>query len=61
MMPPMGGQELQGVLGGVADGLDLSKSPLCELFKNCTRGSLLSAVFLACYKLNHSGQDPVVE
>jgi len=30
MMHPMGGQALQGVLGGVADGLDLSKRPMCE-------------------------------
>ncbi len=30
LLPPMGGQELQGILGGVADGLELSKRPLCE-------------------------------
>lgn len=29
MMPPTGGQELQGILSGVAHGLELSKGPLC--------------------------------
>lgn len=47
IMPPMGGHWVQRILGGVADGLELSKRPLCEL-KNCTGASLRSALFLAC-------------
>lgn len=43
----MGGHWVQRILGGVADGLELSKRPLCEL-KNCTGASLRSALFLAC-------------
>lgn len=56
MTPLMGGQELQGVLSGVADDLE----DICAShFDNCTGRSLRSALFLACYKLNHSGQEPV--
>ena len=58
MMPLVGGQELQGILSGVPDGLE---DPCVSHLKNCTGICLRSALFWAYYKVKRSGQEPVVE